>query len=201
MAVKKIPPENLRGLNSFERGLQNMNMFDRIILTLYTLLFSVVSVIVILFSTRAISLDMFWTSISAFYGRWEVGVVGLVVLLASLRLLLSGIKFKQSTETIIKNDDNGIISISFNAVENLVLKITRDVENVKDVRVKIRKHDDGISIFLNLVVTHDIIIPELTLELQKNVKNYIQSTAGIAVKDVRINVDNIFNPSNKGLAK
>ncbi len=201
MAVKKIPPENLRGLNSFERGLQNMNMFDRIILTLYTLLFSVVSVIVILFSTRAISLDMFWTSISAFYGRWEVGVVGIVVLLASLRLLLSGIKFKQSTETIIKNDDNGIISISFNAVENLVLKITRDVENVKDVRVKIRKHDDGISIFLNLVVTHDIIIPELTLELQKNVKNYIQSTAGIAVKDVRINVDNIFNPSNKGLAK
>lgn len=166
---------------------------------LYVLLFSVVSVIVILFSTRSISLHLFWTSISPLYGRWEVGVVGLVLLLASLRLLLSGIKFKQGTETIIKNDDNGMISISLNAVENLVLKITRDVENVKDVRVKIKKHDDGISIFLNLIITHDIIIPELTLELQKNVKNFIQSTAGIVVKDVRINVDNIFNPSNKGL--
>ena len=72
-----------------------MNMFDRIILTLYTLLFSVVSVIVILFSKgnkfRHV-LDKYFRILR----QVEVGVVGLVVLLASLRLLLSGIKFKQN---------------------------------------------------------------------------------------------------------
>jgi uncharacterized alkaline shock family protein YloU len=176
-----------------------MNLFDRIILMLYVLFFSVVSVIVILFSTSLITLDVFWTSISQFHGRWEVAVVGVVLLLASLRLLLSGIKFQRSAETIIKNNDNGIISISFNALENLVLKIVRDVESVKDVKVKIKKHEHEISIFLNIVVTHDIMIPELTLELQEKVKSYIQTTAGVNVKDIRINVDNIFNPLAKGL--
>jgi uncharacterized alkaline shock family protein YloU len=176
-----------------------MNLFDRIILILYVLCFIGISVIALLFSTTVLSLEVFRTSISVLYGRIEVTVVAIVIILASLRLLFSGARSNRGAETIVKNDENGIITISFNAIESLVLKVARNVQNVKDVKVKVRKQDGGVSIFLNLTVTDDIIIPELTLDLQENIKSYIESTAGLTVNNIRINVNNIYNPSNKGL--
>ncbi|AYO30702.1 alkaline shock response membrane anchor protein AmaP [Biomaibacter acetigenes] len=171
-----------------------MNIFDRIILTVYTMFLAVVSVIVILFSVRLISLEDFGTRLAMLYGRWEVGVVGFIFLLTSVRFLLSGLKAQRYSETVIKNGELGNISISLNAIENLILKITRDIENVKDVKVHIKKREDGISILLKLVVNYDVAIPEMTSALQKSIKNYIETTAGITVKDVNISVDNIFNP-------
>lgn len=171
-----------------------MNLFDRIVLTIYTLFLAVVSVLVILFSTKIFPLEEYWTRLELLYGRWEVGVVGLIFLLMSMRFLLSGIKSQHFPEATIKDGELGNICISLNAIENLILKITRDFEKVKDVKVNLRKKEDGISIKLKLVVTNDVVIPDLTAELQKTVKDYVESTTGINVEQININVDNVFNP-------
>jgi uncharacterized alkaline shock family protein YloU len=67
--------------------------------------------------------------------------------------------------------------------------------------VHIKKREDGISILLKLVVNYDVAIPEMTSALQKSIKNYIETTAGITVKDVNISVDNIFNPYKQRTVK
>lgn len=178
-----------------------MNIFDRIILTIYTIFVAAVSIVAILFSTRLISLDHFGTRLALMYGHWEVGAVGLILLLTSLRFLLSGVSARRYPETMIKSGELGNIAISLNAIENLILKITRDIENVKDVKVHIKKREDGISVMLKLVVNFDVIIPEMSSTLQKSIKNYIETTAGIMVKDVNISVDNIFNPYKQRTVK
>ncbi|HHW02662.1 MAG TPA: alkaline shock response membrane anchor protein AmaP [Thermoanaerobacterales bacterium] len=178
-----------------------MNIFDRVILTIYSMFLALASVIVIIFSARLISLEDFGTRLSMLYGRWEVGAVGFIFLITSIKFLLSGLKTQHYPEAVIKNGEFGNISISLNAIENLILKIIRDIENVKDVKVHIKKREDAISILLKLVVNYDVIIPEMTSELQKSVKNYIETTAGITVKDVNIKIDNVFNPYKQRTVK
>jgi len=178
-----------------------MNILDRFILTIYTIFVAALSIAAILFSIRLVSLDHFGTRFALMYGRWEVGAVGLILLLISLRFLLSGLKAQRYPETMIKSGDLGNVAISLNAIESLILKITRDIENVKDVKVHIRKKEDGISVMLKLVVNFDVIIPEMSSTLQKSIKNYIETTAGIMVKDINISVDNIFNPYKQRTVK
>ena len=62
-----------------------MNIFDKIMMTVYTLFIMVISIVVVLFSTRIVSLEYFSTSLSMLYGRWETSIIGLVLLLISLR--------------------------------------------------------------------------------------------------------------------
>lgn len=174
-----------------------MNILDRFILTIYTIFVAALSIASILFSARLVPLDYFGTRFALMYGRWEIGAVGLILLLMSLKLLLSGLKSQRYPETIIKSGDLGNVAISFNAIESLILKLTRDIENVRDVKVHIRKKEDGISVMLKLVVNFDVVIPEMSSTLQKSIKDYIETTAGIMVKDINISVDNIFNPYNK----
>ncbi|MDD4569919.1 MAG: alkaline shock response membrane anchor protein AmaP [Tepidanaerobacteraceae bacterium] len=177
-----------------------MNLLDRIMLTIYALFLTVVSVIIILFATGIISLQFFSTSILMSYGRWETGVVGVVLLLLSLRFLLSGLKTRQLPDTTIANGELGKVSITLNAVESLVLKVVRGIENIKDSKIKIKKLDNGVSILLKLTVNFDVIIPETSFELQKTIKDYIENTAGITVKDVRVSIDNVSNqPKQKAV--
>lgn len=172
-----------------------MNLFDRIVLTLFMLFMLVVSFIVIMFSMRVFSIDVFWTSIAPWYGRWEIGVLGAILFIISIRFLISGLKPKHSNESVIRTSEMGNISISINAVESLVLKLIRDIDKIKDIKVTIKKVQDGVAIFLKIVVTHDVVIPELSLELQKDVKEYIEKSTGLNVRDVSVKVANIYNPS------
>ena len=178
-----------------------MNLFDRIVLAIYALFFTAVSVILILFSARVVSFQYFSTSLSLLYGRWETGFVGLILLLVSLRFLLYGLKSKQLPETTVRDGELGKICITLNAIESLVQKVIRDIENVKDSKIKIKKQENGVSIVLKLTVNYDVVIPEITSELQKTIKDYIETTAGILVKDVCISIDNVSNQSKQKVAK
>jgi len=161
------------------------------------LLMLVVSFFVIIFSLKLIDIYVFWTSISSWYGRWETGVIGAALLIISIRFIVPGLKPKQPAESTIKTSEIGSVSISLAAVESLVLKLIREIEKIKDVKVKIRKSENGVSILLRMVVTHDVKIPELSTELQKDVKEHIETATGLIVSDVSIKVDNVYNPSLK----
>ncbi|TYP51637.1 alkaline shock response membrane anchor protein AmaP [Thermosediminibacter litoriperuensis] len=173
-----------------------MKLYDRIILgivlVLACLILAVVSAMAVLFSVKAFSLTHLWTRLEYyFYGRWEVGVVGGIFFMVSLWLLLSGLRSQKAPQALISSGELGSVNISFNAVQNLVLKVTRDMEEIRDVKVKIKQGKESLSIILQVVVVPDVKIPELTAKLQKAVKDYVESMAGIAIKDVSINVENI----------
>lgn len=178
-----------------------MNLVDRILLTVQTLLFSAIAVATILFSTRLISYDNLSTSLQVLHGRWEVALVGLVFLVISIRLLFSGLKTKKITEAVIKSGEFGAVTISLVALESLVLSTIRNMEDIKDVKVNIKKIDEGVSINLKLVVNLDVVIPEIAEELQNTIRASIENTAGIAVSDVRICVENVSNQSKQKAVK
>lgn len=178
-----------------------MNIFDKIMLTVYTLFIMFISIVVILFSTQIISLDFFSTSLSMLYGRWETSIVGLVLLLISLRLFFLNIKTERNPETSIHNGELGNVSITLKAIESLVKKVIGETEDIKDAKIKIHKQNDCISIILKIMINHDVIIPDMTKELQLNIKDYIENTAGISVTDVKVSIENILTEAKQKTVK
>lgn len=168
-----------------------MGLIDRVILTIYTFCLAIISILVIIFSFRLVTLDFIWTNLSALYGRWELALVGFVFLLVSVRFLLSGIRYRRGTETVIHNTSLGQVRISLNALETSVIRAAKDVVGVKDIKVKILRNGDNISVILKVSVMPDIAIPETTDDIQKNVKSYVEKITGIKVNEIKVIVDGI----------
>ncbi|GMA99186.1 alkaline shock response membrane anchor protein AmaP [Pelosinus sp. IPA-1] len=170
-----------------------MGIFDRIILSIYTLLLAILSIGVILLSLRLISLEWVWTSISLLSGQWEVGLVGAVFLLVSIRLLLASIRSHRIKETIVHHTNMGDVHISLDAIKNLVEKTARHTRGVRGVKVRVSHDGKGLKVSLKAVVSPENNVPSVSEELQKRVHAYIKNTVGVELVDVQILVENISN--------
>ncbi|MBP2642270.1 MAG: hypothetical protein H6Q67_157 [Firmicutes bacterium] len=171
-----------------------MGIFDRVILTVYTIMLSFLSLGVVGISLRLIPLDWVWTSISVLYGRLEASLVGAVFFLVSIRLLLAGIRLrKRERNTIVHHNEMGDVHISISAVENLVEKVSRHVKGVRDVKVSALHTKEGLKVSIKAAVSPDTNIPTVTDEMQKKVFDNIKNTVGIELADMKILVENISN--------
>lgn len=171
-----------------------MGIIDRVILSIYTLLLIFLSLGVILLSLRLISLDIMWTSFSYIYGQWEAGVVSLVFLLVSLRLLLAGLRPSRRKDTIVHHTGMGDIHISLHAVENLVEKVARHTRGVRGAKIAVDYGEQtGLKISIRAAVSPESNVPGVSTEIQQRVKEYIKSTVGIDLVDIDILVENISN--------
>ena len=52
-------------------------------------------------------------------------------------------------------------------------------------------NNDGAVMKINLVVATNIKLPELVVEVQKLVKNEVESVTGINVAEVKVYIDNV----------
>lgn len=170
-----------------------MGIFDRIILSIYTLLLAVLSGAVILIALGLISLDAVWTSLSLIHGHWEAALVAAVFLLVSVRLMLAGLRSRASGSTIIHHNAMGDIHISLGAVENLVEKTARHVRGVRGVKVVASHSDEGLKLRLRAVISPESNIPTVTAEIQQRVAEYVKSTVGVELADMHVLVANISN--------
>lgn len=170
-----------------------MGIFDRIILSIYTLLLAFLSLGVVLLSLRLISLEWVRTGISYIDGQWEAGLLGMVFFLVSLRLLLAGIRTRRIKDTIVHHTDMGDVHISLDAIKNLVEKTARHTRGVRGVKVRVNHDGQGLKVALNAVISPENNVPNVSEELQKRVNEYIKNTVGIQLIDVQILVENISN--------
>ncbi|HHU63172.1 MAG TPA: alkaline shock response membrane anchor protein AmaP [Clostridiales bacterium] len=120
-------------------------------------------------------------------------IISIVIILISLRLLLMKKRGSLDKSTLLKNSELGMINVSLNTINSLTQKSVKTHQGVKDAKSLIISDEDGVRISLKLLVMPDVIIPELTEDIQRNVKEYVEKYSGIFVKEVRIFIDNIFS--------
>lgn len=82
--------------------------------------------------------------------------------------------------------------ISKETIENLVEVVTKEYKTAKDVssRVQLDK-DNNVNIFVNLVVSSDTVIKDLSVDLQNKIKSKVKETTDLDVKEVNINVKKV----------
>ena len=84
-----------------------------------------------------------------------------------------------------------MIKISVNTLVALVQKSVKGFLEIKDVKSFVMPEDDGIRVRLNIQLMPDVNIPAVSTSVQNKVKEYVESTAGILVKEVYICIDNL----------
>ena len=168
-----------------------MGSFDRTVLAMYSFILTIAVLL-------SLSVLAGWyypvnllQSIGIDQNQKETGIALLIVLaLAGIRLFYVSLKRQKSGKHAVVNDTAlGQVRISLQAIEGLVEKKVLLVAGVRQVKPKIVGEPLGISLYMDIVVTPDINVPELTSLLQEQVKEYVFDVTGITVNNVKILVE------------
>ncbi len=164
-----------------------MSIFDRIILTLYTISMAAAAVLLIIVSANVIPLANIIRFATMVPGRWEYTIGGVVLLLVSLRLLFASWSRGGSNDLSIENEKEGTIHVSQGAMEDYIAGFTNDVYGVfgAKVRVKMLK-DNQLSVRINASIEPGINIPDTTDDVKRTVKKNVMNVIGVEVADIEV---------------
>lgn len=97
---------------------------------------------------------------------------------------------------VIRQTENGELRIAVVAIKNLVKKCVDAHDEVTLNSMRIHNVRDGVTVDLSISLANNIIIPLVVSSLQKKVKQYLQTSSGIEVKEVRVAVETAKDAAN-----
>lgn len=125
-----------------------------------------------------------------------------IVLAVSIVFILLSIKciFFDSTskkeikdrQGVLLENDNGRLMISKDTIENLVNTVAKDFESAEEINTRVElDKENNLKVYVNLVVSQNAVIKELSSNLQTRIKEAIKKTSDLDVKEVNIKIKNI----------
>lgn len=164
-----------------------MNISNRIILSIYMLIMVIFSIFVMCLPFNLIPLNVIDLIVREFYSVWYYSLIGLFVFIVSMKLLLSGITQDNRTKKgVIKLTEYGEIKISVETFESLAMKVVKQVAGVRDIKVRVELGNGDITVHARLLILPDVNIPKVISEAQSKVKDYIESTTEVNVREVKV---------------
>ena len=93
---------------------------------------------------------------------------------------------------IRKNYESGKLLISKETIENLVNSVALNFENSEQVTTRIDlDKDNNVIVYVNLTVSSEAVIKDLSANLQKEIKEKIKNATDLEVKEVNITVKRV----------
>ena len=177
-----------------------MKFLEKLSLTIFSTIILILSLILclILFGwLEATNIHYFINYIASIPTATNITLVTLVIfMLLAIKCIFfpSYSKDKElKTEGILLQNESGKLLISIETIENLVKGVVAGFPNAKSVncKVKLDKTVNNVIIDMNLVVTSETIIKELSANLQNKVKNSIENMTGIKVEEVNVHIQGV----------
>lgn len=160
-----------------------MRFFAHVAILFYLAIICFVGVLAIAFANNAVSMgDVVYYLISAQASpNLSIAITAisaLVVFLSFLfaRILLGG---QQKERTIAFENPSGRVSITLNALEDMVRRAILDISEVKEIKPSMIATKKGIEVTCRLVLKSDGNIPDMTLKIQDLIKGQLQDVLGI----------------------
>ena len=180
-----------------------MKKLDRVILALFSVLMflqSILAICIIAGFVRIETVTAFATM--AFSGEQTTKIIlglEIVCLLCSIKCIFFDSSEKENkAQGVLMQNDNGKLLISKPTIENIVKSVVKDFASVEDVSVDIDLDTvNNLIVNVNLVVGKDVIIKEITLNMQNKIKEAIKKTSDLEVKEVNVKIKNISNEEEK----
>lgn len=168
------------------------NIGDRLIIGILSLGYVVASICFIIIALGWwIPLDTFETFLIDLNNRWILGLTATLIFFISLTLFLRSFKSKPVKYTVVNETSLGQINITLPALEQLILKVAKSIQGVREVKPTLKIITGGIAVMLKVQIIPDINIPQVTAELQEAIKAYLLKTVGTSVQEIKIQVTRI----------
>ena len=182
-----------------------MKFLDKLVLKIFSLIILIIAIGIILIMTGILPINAINNQISFIISE-ENSIKTLIIVLAVLMLLaIKGIFFTSKTENkgkegIVLENNSGKLVISKESLENLIASVTKEVPGADTVASKtIVDKNKNLIIYVTAVVSKDVMIKDVSNELQQKIKEAMRKTADLEVKEVNIKIKNITSKKVKGL--
>ncbi len=185
-----------------------MKRLDRFLLQIFALLIGIATIIVILITTGVLEPNE--------VTKWIVRLADTdtqtakVTLIASVVVLLFVLKAVCFTskpqgakkEDVVLENSNGKLVISKESLDNIISSVAKEIPGTESTssRTIVDKNKDLI-VYVTTVVNRDVMLKDVSVELQNRIKEVLKSTADLDVKEVNIKVKNITSKKLKGSRK
>ena len=174
-----------------------MNTRERLYSVVFALMLGATAVGLGALATAYVPLDVVGTSLEAVHGNFQYVILAAMLLVAAVILLVLSLRRGQCVETLLQQGSLGEVRICFKAVETLVLKAAKGVKGIRETKTRIVYSENGLIIFLRAVTIPDHNIPQVTAELQAAVKEYVESTTGSSVLEIKVMIENVVSDAVK----
>ena len=176
-----------------------LNFFERLLLALTGILgvFFAVALGIVSYTGNDVKLVIRGYDAVLVKNIWFVVLIGVLALVALVwGLKLMSLAFKRPprldrSSVSVQNSENGSVRISVAAMDTLVKQAIAHDEGVVDIKTSIINHEDSISVSIDMTLASDVHIPNVTMMMQRSIKNFIEEFSGIAVREVTIMVSKI----------
>ena len=174
-----------------------MKKLDKIILALFSILIFVESILAISVIAGWIKLSTLNIFASQALEDTNISKVFVGTSIVCLLCSIKGIFFESSDKKnrkqgVLMQNDNGKLLISKATIENIVQNVVKGFDSVENTSVSTEFDNmNNLSINVNLVVGSNVVIKELTLNMQNKIKEAIKKTSDLDVKEVNVKIKDI----------
>ncbi|MEE0866545.1 MAG: alkaline shock response membrane anchor protein AmaP [Clostridia bacterium] len=176
-----------------------MKVIEKITLFLYSNIMLILSIILCLLVFGWLDMGLVGGIIQKIIigdlsGKIILGVSLLFILLSIKCIFFSNSSSKEtkSTQGVLLENESGKLLISKETIENLVNSVALNFENSEQVTTRIDlDKENNVIVYVNLTVSSDAVIKDLSANLQKDIKEKIKNATDLEVKEVNITVKKV----------
>ena len=182
-----------------------MKFLDRLILKLFALIIGVFTIMIVLAVTGVIPMtsitDMFIYLTDGDVNLKATLIVSGVILLLVLKALCFASKPESDgKDGVVLENNNGKLVISKETLDNIISGIAKDISGTESTSSKtIVDKNRNLRVYVTTLVNKDVLIKDVSSELQDKIIDAMKRTADLDVKEVNIIVKNITSKKLKGL--
>ncbi len=175
------------------------SFWDRMLMFLYVLITLAFGLCMAL---RPFGVDLFGGLFSALEGAAGsfiaaligLGLAAIVALLSAYMLMMifrKGKRHAAASFITVNSGDGGQVRIALSALAQMARRAVGRVEGVHEMKINVSGSDDAIEVAVELVMEAGAHVPSVTTNMQRAIRNRIESNCGVAVRDVEVTVTSL----------
>ena len=182
-----------------------MKFLEKLSLILFSLIISVISIGFILIMLNVIEISVVTKTISLILKddlaiKITIGVSAVALLLAIKCIFFGGEPEDDGRNGVTLENNSGKLIISRESLENLIANVVKEVQGIEAISSRtILDKDNNLVVYVTTLVSKDMMIKDVSMQIQDKIKDALNKTADLQVKQVNVKVKNITNKKIKGL--
>ncbi len=182
-----------------------MKFLDKLALKIFSIIVLALVVVLVLIITGIVPVGIIEDYITLLTDYDTAMKVAIVVIAVLALLAIKGFFFTSKPENngkdgIILENASGKLVISKESLENLIASVIKDVPGADTVSSRtILDKDKNLIVYVTAIVSKDVMLKDITNEVQSKIKLAMKRTADLEVKEVNVKIKNITSKRVKGL--
>lgn len=182
-----------------------MKFLDKLALKIFSIIILVVSIIAILVVTEVVSMDSITDFIANFTDGIDMVRVTIIAAVVLLILAIKGLFFTSKPKNegkngIVLENQSGKLVISKESLDNLIASVVKEIPGAESISSRtFLDKNKNLIVYVTTILSKDVMIKDVSAELQEKIKEALKRTADLEVKEVNIKVKNVVNKRVKGL--